>query len=137
MSDTQAQYIVDPTRFIPVGAILETQDGERYVVLKPNTVNLRSERVRDGGRFNIPRNYPFAVVGNKSFDEVIGSTDIEMYNVVKYIGPKFEKKLMTVVRVDLIGKTLSLADIDEPRKRLNRVPFSSVEKRTSGQLANA
>ncbi len=119
---------VDPTRFVPTGAIVQTSDGERYVVLKPNPRNLRAERERDGARVEIPRNYPFAIVGQKDFAEVFVAPDIEPYNVVKYVGPKFESKLMVVVKVDPLAKTLSLADIDEPRKRLSRVPFTSVTK---------
>lgn len=128
---------VDPTRFVPTGAIIQTGDGEQYTVLKPNPRNLLSERQRDGKRFNIPRNYPFAIVGQKDFNEVFVAPDIEPYNIVKYVGPKFENKLMAVVTVDPLAKTLSLADIDDPRKRLSRVPFTNVQKMSLADLATA
>lgn len=128
---------VDPMRFVPTGAIIQTSDGERYIVLKPNPKNLLSERERDGQRFNIPRSYPFAIVGQKDFKEMFAAPDIEPHNIVMYVGPKFENKLMVVVTVDSIAKTLSLADIDEPRKRLSRVPFANVEKKSLADLVTA
>lgn len=135
MSD--AAITVDPTRFVPTGAIIQTGDGEQYTVLKPNPKNLLSERQRDGAQFNIPRGFPFAIVGQKDFKEMFAAPDIEPYNIVKYVGPKFENKFMVVVKVDALAKTLSLADIDEPRKRLSRVPFTNVEKKSLADLATA
>jgi hypothetical protein len=116
-----------PRPYIGTGTIVEF-DSVRYVVLKPNSVNLRVERESDGVQFNLPRAAAFTIVGQKQFSEMVQAPDFEQYNVVKYVGPKFENKLMAVVKVDVFGKRVTLADLDQPRNRLNNVPFSNVVK---------
>lgn len=114
-----------PQPFIPTGAIVE-HNNVRYVVLKPNPANLLVERESDGEQFNLPRSATFTIVGQKNITEMFQAPTFEQYSVVTYVGPKFENKLMVVTKVDALTKTATLADIDQPRKRLSRVPFANI-----------
>lgn len=116
-----------PTPYIGTGAIIEHQ-GIRYTVLKPNPKNLLVERESDGEQFNLPRRAIFTIVGQKSLTEMFQTdTSYQPYQVVTYTGPKFENKLMVVVKVDILTKTMSLADLDDPSRRLSRVPFTNAK----------
>lgn len=116
-----------PVPYVSVGAIVEHQ-GVRYIVLKPNPKNLLVERESDGKQFNLPRTARYTIVGQKSITEMFTSdVQYQPYQVVTYTGPKFENKLMVVVKADVLTKTMSLADIDAPNRRLSRVPFSNVK----------
>lgn len=116
-----------PTPFVGLGAILEHQ-GTRYTVLKPNPKNLLVERESDGKQFNLPRTAKYTIVGQKDLNTMFSTaTEFEPFRIVTYTGPKFEHKLMVVVKVDVLTKTMSLADLDDPRRRLSRVPFDNVK----------
>lgn len=116
-----------PTPFVGMGAILEHQ-GTRYIVLKPNPKNLLVERESDGKQFNLPRTARYTVVGQKDINEMFtAENQYQPYNIVTYTGPKFPNKLMVVVKVDILTKTMSLADLDDPNRRLSRVSFDNVK----------
>lgn len=116
-----------PTPYVGIGAIVEYQ-STRYIVLKPNPKNLLVERESDGKQFNLPRTAPYTVVGQKPIGEMFSTENqYQPYNIVTYTGPKFPNKLMVVVKVDVLTKTMSLADLDDPSRRLGRVPFDNVK----------
>lgn len=116
-----------PTAYVNLGAIVEYQ-GVRYTVLKPNPKNLLVERESDGKQFNLPRTASFTIVGQKPLNEMFTNEEqYQPYSIVTYTGPKFPNKLMVVVKVDVLTKTMSLADIDDPSRRLGRVPFANVK----------